>query len=243
MLNQQGLAFSFSGRIPFLSFYKFRKLWKNDFFQIAATFIIIVAIVLGLFWGAQLVLDTPYPTLTVETGSMCICNGASCDGWSDPFNRTLHVGDLLIVQGVDPATMNTNYPDSDIIVFHDPSNPNRLIVHRIVAVKNINGTFYFQTKGDGNSGPEYLWPAIPTKNQYDMWGTYEGVQEKFVVGKVIGRIPWVGNLTLFLRKNPFGLPTVIFVIMVLVILEFVIPNLRKKHVEQNRQSRHSQMSL
>jgi hypothetical protein len=81
-----------------------------------------------------------------ETGSMCIPYDGNCDGWSHPFERTLHVGDLLIVQGVNPATLNTNYPDSDIIVFHEPGNPNRLIVHRIEAVQNINGTLIFKLK-------------------------------------------------------------------------------------------------
>jgi signal peptidase I len=219
--------------------YRLKKLWKNDFFQIAVIIGAIVAIVLGIFWGAQLVLNTPYPTLTVETGSMCIPYDSTCDGWTHPFNRTLHVGDLLIVEGVDPSTLNANYPYSDIIVFHDPSNPDRLIVHRIVAVQNISGTLYFQTKGDGNGGSMYLWPATPTNNQYDMWGNREGIAENLVVGKVVGRIPWVGNLTLFLRKNPYGLPVVIVAIMLLVILEFVIPNLKKKPVQQKQLSRQS----
>lgn len=213
---------------------KFKRIWKNDFFQTAAIIGLIVAIVLGIFFGAQLVLDTPYPTLTVETGSMCIPYDGNCDGWSHPFDRTLHVGDLLIVQGVDPATLNTDYPNSDIIVFHEPGNPNRLIVHRIVAEENINGTLYFQTKGDGNSGPNYLWPTIPPTAEYDRWPSGNGVSEELVVGKVIGRIPWVGLLTLFLRHNPFGLPLIIAIIALLIVLEFVIPVVKRKFVGQKQ---------
>ncbi|MGD6933558.1 MAG: signal peptidase I [Candidatus Bathyarchaeia archaeon] len=211
---------------------KLRRLWRNDFVQTAAIIGLIVAIVLGLFFGAQLVLNTPYPTLTVETGSMCIPYDSYCDGWSHPFERTLHVGDLLIVQGVDPATLNTDYPNSDVIVFHEPGNPNRLIVHRIVAVQDINGTLYFQTKGDGNSGPTYLWPAIPPVSEYDMWSGGHGVPENQVVGKVIGRIPWVGLITLFLRHNPYGFPLIIALILLLLIVEFVLPVIKKKIVQQ-----------
>ncbi len=211
---------------------KLKRLWKNDFVQTAAIIGLIIAIVLGLFFGTQLVLDTPYPTLTVETGSMCIPYDGDCDGWSHPFERTLHVGDLLIVQGVDPATLNADYPISDIIVFHEPGNSNRLIVHRIVAVQNINGTLYFQTKGDGNSGPTYLWPAVPSVSEYDKWSGGHGVSEALVVGKVIGRVPWVGLATLFLRRNPYGLPLVIAVILLLIIVEFVLPVVKKKFVQQ-----------
>jgi signal peptidase I len=199
----------------------------------------VVAIVLGLFWGAQLILNTPYPTLTVETGSMCIDYDSECDSWTHPFNRTLHVGDILIVQGIDPSTLNTNYPNSDVIVFHEPSNPNILIVHRIAAVQNINGVLYFQTKGDGNGGAAYLWPATPNSNQYDHWDSPYGIPQDLVVGKVVGRVPWVGNLTLFLRKNPYGLPVAIVAVILLVVLEFAISSLKNKPVQQRRQHRHA----
>jgi signal peptidase I len=218
---------------------KWKRYWKNDSVQTAVIIGLIIAIVLGLFFGAQLVLNTPYPTLTVETGSMCVPYDSKCDGWSHPFERTLHVGDLLIVQGVDPTTLNTNYPNSDIIVFHEPGNPNRLIVHRIVAVENINGTLYFQTKGDGNSGPDYLYPTIPRVTEFDKWPGGKGVSEDLVVGKVIGRVPWVGLATLFLRHSPYGLPVVVGIILVLVALEFVLPIVRKKRVQQKQSSESS----
>lgn len=213
---------------------KAKKYWKNDYVQTAVVIGLIVVVVLGFFYGAQLVLNTPYPTLTVETGSMCIPYDGSCDGWSHPFARTLHVGDLLIVQGVDPSTLNTSYPNSDIIVFHEPDNSGRLIVHRIVAVQEINGKLYFQTKGDGNGGPDYLWPTIPPTSQYDHWPGSQGISQDLVVGKVVGRVPWAGLITLFLRQNPYGLPVIIAVIFVLVILEFVIPLMKKNSVQQKQ---------
>ncbi len=213
--------------------FKLKRLWRNDYFQTAVIIGLIVAIVLVFFYGSQLVLNTQYPTLTVETGSMCIPYDGSCDGWTHPFTRTLHVGDLLIIQGVDAADLNTNYPDSDVIVFHEPGNPDRLIVHRIAAVQNINGTLYFQTKGDGNGGTNYRWPSIPPVSEYDPWPGGQGVSQDLIVGKVIGRVPWVGLITLFMRQNPFGLPIVIALIILLVVLEFVFPILKKKTVQQN----------
>jgi signal peptidase I len=212
---------------------KLKRFWRNDYFQTAVIIGLIVAVVLGFFYGSQLVLNTPYPTLTVETGSMCIPFDGLCDGWSHPFDRTLHVGDLLIVQGVNAAELNTNYPNSDIIVFHEPGNPDRLIVHRIVAVQEINGKLYFQTKGDGNGGSNYRWPTIPPVSEYDPWPGGQGISQDLVVGKVVGRVPWVGLVTLFMRQNALGLPIVIALIILLVVLEFVLPILKKKPVQQN----------
>jgi hypothetical protein len=120
---------------------------------------VIVLVVLAVWLGSQAALNTAYPVLAVKSGSMCIPQDGACDGWSHPFSRTLHKGDLIIIQGVAPADLNANYPDSDIIVYHNPSNPDELIVHRIVAKIEINGTLYFSTEGDGNGIKK--WPDKP----------------------------------------------------------------------------------
>jgi hypothetical protein len=49
-----------------------------------------------------------------------------------------------------------------------------------------------------------------------------------VIGKVVMRIPYFGWVTLFLRNNPWGLPVIIGLILLLVVLEFVIPIVRGK---------------
>lgn len=196
---------------------KLKRLWKNDYFQTVVTIVILIALVAGMFFGSKLILNTDYPLLTVESGSMCIPYGARCDGWSHPFDRTLHVGDIIIVQGVDPLELNTNYPYSDIIVFHDPYSTDTLIVHRIISVQEIDGKLYFHTKGDGNSIQD---PWIVSQDK--------------IVGKVVGRIPWIGNITLFIRFNSWALPVIIVLILIIMLLEFVYPLKRsKKKVENN----------
>ena len=208
-----------------------KRLWKNEYFQTAVVIGIIIVVVFGFWYGSQLVLNTPYPALAVVTGSMCIPYDGACDGWSHPFAQTLHVGDLIIVQGVNPADLNADYPNSDIIVFHRPGNPDELIVHRIAAEEVINGTIYFYTKGDGN--PTDKWPTPITPSEYDPWGR---VSQDQVVGKVIMRIPWLGQVVLFMR-NSLGLPIVIALIIILVIVEFVAPVLKgKKTPEQKSQA-------
>jgi signal peptidase I len=202
----------------------FKKLWANEYFQTAITIAVIIIAVFGFWYGSQAVLNTNYPALAVVSGSMCTLQDGACNGWTHPFARTLHIGDLIIIQGVNPATLSADYPNSDIIVFHRPSDPSELIVHRIVAKEEINGKYYFRTKGDGNNFDK--WPTTPQPSEYDPWV----IPQDMVVGKVILRIPWVGHLVLFMHDS-VGVPVVIFLIILLIIAEFIFPLLRKKPAE------------
>jgi signal peptidase I len=201
-----------------------KKLWKNEYVQTAVIIGVIALVLFGFWYGSQAVLNTSYPVSAVSSGSMCVPYGGSCDGWTHPFDHTLHIGDLIIVQGVNPEDLNADYPNSDIIVFHEPGSPDELIVHRIISEQEIDGKLYFITKGDGNGND---WPATPEYG-IDHWSGYpDGVPEDLVVGKVILRIPWVGHLALFMRGS-LGIPLVIVIIVVIVIFEFVFPIFRQK---------------
>src|SRR5665647_1934578 len=209
--------------------------------------LLIVAIVLGIYFGVQFALGTAVPIRVVESGSMSLpLNFISGPpySWNEflltfehPFDRTLDTGDIIIIQRVNPQDLNANYPNSDIIVYQKPDDLSATpIVHRIVAVDNINGTLYFQTKGDGNG---QQWPAIPPTSMYDSNSIYNGhghgVSQNLVEGKVILRIPYFGWVTLFLKENSWGLPLIIAVILLLVVVEFVIPVLRgKKETQQQK---------
>jgi signal peptidase I len=220
-------------------------MWKNDYFKTVVAIVLIVAIVLGFFFGLQLALNTPYPMLTVESGSMSIPYDGTDSFWlslTHPFDRTLSIGDIIIVQGVNSKDLNTNYPNSDIIVFHSPFDPSELIVHRIIGTEIVNGTTYFLTKGDGNGN---FWPQTPQQGQ-DPWDSNNppGVPQSDIVGRVVMRIPWFGWVTLFMRDNALGLPVVIALILLLVVVEFIIPVLREQKPEQqNSMQQQSQMYL
>jgi hypothetical protein len=218
--------------------FNFKKLWKNEYVQTAFVIGLIALSVFGFWYGSQLVLNTPYPALAVVSGSMCIPYSGSCDGWAHPFSRTLHIGDLIIVQGLNPEALRTDYPNSDVIIFQKPSDINELIVHRIVEANEIDGVLYFRTKGDGNS--PIKWPAIPSPSEYDPWKTdgVDGVREDLVVGKVVMRIPWIGHVALFMnpQQNPWGLPIVIALIILIVILEFVFPLFKEKKPSEEQRT-------
>jgi signal peptidase len=181
---------------------KFKKLWKNDYFQTALMIVLVIIIVFGFWGGMQYALGTEYPMLAVSSGSMCMLPGPYCDGWSHPFERTLHVGDLIIVQKVNPADINAKpYPYGDIIVFH---RGNDLIVHRAINKTDIGGKIYFTTKGDGNDYPDT-----------------QKVSQDDVVGRVILRIPWLGHIALLMRSSFAAF--IIIAIIILLVFELIIP--------------------
>jgi signal peptidase I len=214
-----------------------KKLWKNGYFQTLIVVALIVLIVFGFWFGSQLALNTKIPpALAVVSGSMCIPYDQACTGWlslNHPFARTLHKGDIVIIQGVNPEDLNANYPDSDVIVFHSPIT-NELIVHRIIGKTEVNGTIYFMTKGDGNGN---VWPQTP-QTGLDPWDYYNptGVSEDCIEGKVIMRIPWVGYIALFMKSglgsnsSIIVIPIIVVLIILLIVIEFVVPLLRRKKV-------------
>lgn len=208
----------------------FTRIRRNEYFKSAIVILLIVAVVLGIYFGVQFALGTAVPIRVVESGSMCVPYDGLCNGWSHPFDQTLHVGDIIVIQKMNPADLNANYPNSDIIVYENPNDQTSTpIVHRIVESYKVNGTMYFQTKGDGNSADK--WPNPVSPQEYDsrtLWSSGQGVPQDLVIGKVVMRIPYFGWVTLFLRNNPWGLPVVIALIFLLVFLEFVIPIIRGK---------------
>lgn len=182
-----------------------KKTWENEYIQTGIMIIVIIVVVFGLWYGTQIVLNTRYPALAVASGSMCKSYGIRCDGWSHPFQETLHVGDLILVQGTSADEIKASlYPHGDIIVFR---RGGELIVHRAIAKENRSGQWYFQTKGDGNDGPDSTKPNVP---------------EDKVIGEVILRVPWIGHIALFMR-NSSGVYLITVLIVVLIIVEFIIP--------------------
>ncbi len=214
-----------------------KRLLKNDYFKTAVTIALIPLLVAGFWFGLQVALNTRiFPLFTVTSESMCIPPG-ECYPFPHAFERTLHVGDLLIIQGVGAKDLKTDYPNSDIIVYQNPAlpanDPDANIVHRIVRYEDINGTRYFWTKGDGNGYPN-VWP-----NPAETTDPWSPISEDYVYGKVVMRVPWVGLLALTAQHYTI-LPIILaLIIVILVVIEFVLPLIKKKpeqttpHQEQN----------
>jgi signal peptidase I len=208
---------------------KARRVWKNEYLQTAIMILVILGVVWGFWYGSRWALNTDYPMLAVASGSMSLPKGVPDDGWSRPFDPTLHTGDLIFIQGVNAddvyaAPLNQSGGRSgDILVFHAPGS-DELIVHRAIQKVVLGGEIYFVTQGDANQGP----------------GPYSPTPASSVIGRVVFRVPWIGHLALYMR-NSAGIVIIVALIVVLIVIEFVIPAVTHKkpennvdeHVEQN----------
>jgi signal peptidase I len=106
-------------------------------------------------------------TLTVMSGSM---------------SPTIHTGDAVVVRPVRPATVRRG----DVVTFRDPDGADRLITHRVQAMRTEGGAIEFTTKGDANTGSE-------------QWTVEAGGS----VGRVVLRVPRVGYV-LVPSASPLG---------------------------------------
>jgi signal peptidase I len=187
-----------------------RQLWKNEYFRTAVMIVLIVAVVFGFWFGLRLALNNDYPMLAVASGSMSTVHPDSA--WFYPFSRTLHTGDLIIVQAVRPqdiyaAPFNESGRSGDILVFRPSPGSEELIVHRAVGWYD-NTTL--KTQGDGNTAPGPPFdPLQPGK-----------VPVNLVIGKVILRIPWIGNVALLMRDQS-GLYLILALIIIVVAVELI----------------------
>jgi signal peptidase I len=158
-----------------------------------------VMIVFGFWYATRLALSTEYPALAVVSESML---------------PTLNVGDIIIVQGVLASQINANYTTGDIIVYRkiEPGRPETLVVHRAVKkVLNPDDTWTITVKGDNNNAED--WPF----------------HESYVVGKVIARIPYVGNFVLFINAlGNFYYFAIIIIIIINILLSLLFDRNEKK---------------
>jgi len=181
---------------------------KHGYVKTVILAVIIIGGVMAFWFGLRAGLRTEYPLLTVASGSMI---------------PTLNVGDLILVQGApDASSLNAApEPDGDVIVFRSPRMDGELIVHRAVYKEFHEGFWYFRTQGDANFG-EDRWFGD------DVW---EGmVSERRLIGKVVGKAPWIGFIPLYIRTRE-GIILIVILILLVVFAEY-LPVLSRKQPEQ-----------
>ena len=115
---------------------------------------------------------------------------------------TLNVGDLLIVQGTAAKDINAGYGTGDIVIFKDQNNPDYRIVHRAVKKEFSEDGYWITTHGDNN--PPYE----------------ERFNEKQLIGKVMARVPYLGNLSLLTQSQ--GSVYLLFMMAVVLIIILLI---------------------
>lgn len=101
---------------------------------------------------------------------------------SGSMQPTLRTGDLVIDRSISPLQARVG----DIVTFRDPTDPTRLITHRIRRIEEQGSTAAIETKGDAS-------------NSVQRWTI--GVRGR--MGRVEVRIPWIGYAIFWVRSR-FG---------------------------------------
>ena len=170
-----------------------------------------------IYFILQLSLNTSTPVVVVVSGSM---------------EPTIHEGDLLFVKGTNPESIKNGTiidKDGDIIVFDArglwsgaPQDP---IVHRVVGKELRIDGYYFRTKGDANSLPDPDW-----------------VPESKIFGVVIGGIPYIGWVKIFLTESGLLIPLLVIIsgLLIISIIRDIIKEDKKKEngeIEESEQKK------
>lgn len=149
--------------------------------------VIIVAVGVAAIWiGLQVVFGTQNPFYVVSSGSMI---------------PVLQVYDVLVVDGKVPFE---NIQVGDIIVFNRPSGPERVIVHRVVAILDEEPKV-IRTKGDANP------VSIP--------GTDYPITDDEYIGKVAYVIPQIGYVTRILTP-PINYIIIAVIIGIMIVKQY-----------------------
>ena len=153
---------------------------------------LIVVVLGGTFGGLALTkvfLHTDYPFVVVTSGSM---------------EPTIYRGDILILEGKDPADIATGTHEDHLgdIILYDSHGiwPNPIadpIVHRVVGklYDDVEDMYYFVTQGDANGNTDPLVPEthvlgvvrhiIPKVGMIKIWLSYPGVSALLIGGLII----------------------------------------------------------
>jgi signal peptidase len=178
-----------------------REVLKRDYVQTAVMIIAAIVAVLVFWYGLSFVMGTGNPILAVASESM---------------EPVLYRGDLILIEGIQStadiyAASADADPQGDIIVFHKPIGIDELIVHRAISKEdNGDGTYTITTKGDNNRVP-------------DGWK----VEEEHVVGRYLGKIPWVGHIALLFAETEVKIAFILLWVVILLIVELA-PVIRKR---------------
>ena len=162
--------------------------------------IVIVAICVAVIWIAlQVYFGTPNPFYVVSSGSMY---------------PQLAMYDIIVVTG------HASFEDvkvGDIIVFDQPKDHDKVIVHRVVAVVDDDPKT-LRTKGDNNQA------SIP--------GTDFPVTEEEYIGTVVHLIPQVGYVTKILQP-PINYIIIAIIIGIMIIKQISARQKKKEDIINN----------
>lgn len=168
-----------------------------------------------IYWIMQLSLKTESPMVVVISGSM---------------EPTYSKGDLLFLSGEEPNDIGFG----DVIVF-DPngvwlSPPTEPVVHRVINITFYGGIWWYMTKGDANLLPDQ-WSYQP-EGEFNPFIDPRWIPQTKIIGKVVGRIPFIGWVKILLTEN-IVYPILIIILCILVI-SLIYDHIKEKEEENSK---------
>jgi len=174
--------------------------------------IVVIGSLAALWFGLKAALRTEFPLRVVDSIGM---------------RPALNFGDLILVQGVlNVSEIKVGAASKgDILIFFKPSEPNVLIIRRAVNTTFQDNAWYIRTKADENPSPD-RWGS--GQNPEDTWG--DGYfHQKFLVGKVVGKIPLLGYFPLYVGaflQTPAAM--FLFIALMFLVIFLKYPSLLKR---------------
>ncbi|RWX73865.1 MAG: hypothetical protein Metus_0644 [Candidatus Methanosuratincola subterraneus] len=167
------------------------------------TVLIFFLVFVGAVYTIRIVSGTNLPVAAVQSGSM---------------EPNIPTGSLIFIQATDPSEIVAGPPPiGDTVIYIQQGTQvidyflfasyNPLpISHRAIDKVEVDGTYYFLTKGDANYYPDQN-PSNPLS-----W-----VPEDRIIGKVVYSIPYLGYPFLWF-KNVWLISLVVLTIIIIIIL-------------------------
>jgi len=173
------------------------------------TIVLLVVIEFGCASVSRAISGTNLPIAAVESGSM---------------EPTIPTGSLLFIQRASGANIVAGSPPTgDVVIYFFPNEKITDYIlftvydpipwsHRVIQKTQINGTYYFLTKGDANMFPDQ------SQNMPATW-----VPEERIIGKVTFFIPYLGFPFLWFKD-----PWVVAIVLAILLILILIPTNEKK---------------
>jgi signal peptidase len=186
--------------------------------------IVAVVLIFTAFFGSFLVYFVLQVSLNTESPIVVVISGS--------MEPKIHTGDLLFIAGIDPEDIKNGTAEDkngDVIVFDArglwSTAPQEPIVHRVIGKYLQGDTWMFLTKGDANTMPD----GAP-------------IPESRIIGVVIGGIPYIGWVKIFLTDSGLLIPLLV-VISVLLIVSIVRDVIKGEPEEESKETKKNKIDM
>jgi signal peptidase I len=193
-------------------FWKF--IWNDDSWQSWLVSLILAFVLIRFVFYPLigLIMGTSMPIVAVISSSMehegdnwqemdAYCSRGSCiqEEWylekritpaefeEFPFSGGFNKGDIMIIVGKKVENIDVG----DVIVFE--AGKNYPIIHRVVAIKEIDGNYFFETKGDNNPS-QIVTAELDERN----------IPDDNIKGVAAVKIPYLGYIKIFATELVLG---------------------------------------